>query len=397
MAGPEQMPRILHLFASFDADEPAPRRFAQVLERMGSKARHAIVSDDRDRRSAARLLPKAVTVSWPRFMPIRGSKLPGRLRRLADAMSGYDLLCTYGAGTLDAAFAHTLFADLSKLAPLVHHELDERGADGRRRGMYRRFALGRTAALIVPDAALEAIALDRWDQPRTRVRLIREGIDTRAFVRKPARDAIPGLVKRRDELWLGTIADSLGANDASGAGQARTELPGEAGTLLDGLQQMTPQWQLVVAGEPHMRTALDGVAAARGIEDRLHFAPPAAPRADLFALFDALVLTSRRQQHMGLVMEAMAAGLPIVLPRDCQSANLVASDSAPLLLDRQSTDMAAALTQLATDPELRRRIASANRKKARETFDVGRMADATWALYRSLIARAPASVGLPKG
>ena len=62
-------------------------------------------------------------------------------------MAGYDLICTYNWGAMDAALAHTLFADFYKLPPLVHHEdgFDEDEANGLKasRNLYRRFALGR--------------------------------------------------------------------------------------------------------------------------------------------------------------------------------------------------------------------------------------------------------------
>src|SRR5690606_34360552 len=106
--------------------------------------------------------------------------------------------------------AHTLFADIYKLPPLVHHEdgFNEDEAQGLKpmRNFYRRLALGRSAALVVPSRTLERIALETWDQPRTRVRLIPNGIDTAAFARPPRRDALPRLIKRKDEFWVGTLA-----------------------------------------------------------------------------------------------------------------------------------------------------------------------------------------------
>ena len=47
---------------------------------------------------------------------------PARLRRLAQAMAGYDLVLTYNWGAMDAVLAHTLFCGAMGLAPLVHHE-----------------------------------------------------------------------------------------------------------------------------------------------------------------------------------------------------------------------------------------------------------------------------------
>ena len=125
-------------------------------------------------------------------------------------MSGYDLICTYNWGAMDAVMAHTVFADAFKLPPLVHHEdgFNEDEANGlkRRRNWYRRIALGRTAALVVPSERREDIALNIWQQPRSRVRRIPNGIDTRAYAAPPKRDILPRLVKHKTEMWVGSLA-----------------------------------------------------------------------------------------------------------------------------------------------------------------------------------------------
>jgi glycosyltransferase involved in cell wall biosynthesis len=368
-------PRILHLVAAFDEADAAALRLAPLIAALGGKAEHAIVSDNKERRGLGRLLPKSARISWPRFPPLAGSKLPGRLLKLAAAMRGYDLICTWGAGALDAAFAHTLFADVHKLAPLVHHEVsaDPSELGGRARAWYRRFALGRTAALVVPTRELEALALGAWDQPRTRVRLIPEGIDTRAFAAPAKRDLLPGLIKRREELWLGTLADALSS---------------EAPALLRALADLPPEWQLVIAGEPGARATLEEQASALGIEDRLHivFAPPA--RAGLLALFDLLVLPAPQPVHRQPAVEAMAAGIPLVAPRDSEAGMVLASENGPLLFAPGEADgLARALNRLATRDDERRRIGQANREKARAEFDARHMAERFWAVYAGLTGR----------
>lgn len=387
-AGP---PRILHLLAAFE-DDPAARRLVRLIEGFGRKAEHAIVADDRDRRGAARRLPRAAKISWPRFPPLTGSKLPGRLLKLAAAMRGYDLVCTWGAGALDAALAHTLFADVHKLAPLVHHELSADPADlgGRGRAWYRRFALGRTAALIVPTRALESLALREWDQPRTRVRLIPDGIDTRAFATMARRDQLPGLIKRKDELWLGTQAHAAGDEPLA---------------LVRALAKLAPGWQLVVAGEAappveqgvergveqgvEQRAALEAEAVVLGIEDRLHFAGLVAERRQLLGLLDCLALPAPSSPDRTLVIEAMAAGLPVVAPRNAEAAAPLASANGPLLYDPDDpAGLGDALRQMAARADERRRIGQANRTRAREEFDEKRMVERSWALYGGLTGRA---------
>ena len=259
MSGSARRPRILHVHSTFDRG--GAELLCVRLINAFADADHAVVSGDPARRGAAALIDPKRKVVWPAFPPLSGKPLPGRLKRLAAAMAGYDLICTYNGSALDAALAHTLFADVYKLEPLIHLEdgSDEDTAAGLRRGrnFYRRIAIGRSAALVVPSRTLERIALDVWQQPRSRVRLIPEGFDPRAFARTPKRDALPGLVKRADELWVGTVA---------GAGEAEGLPP-----LVRAFSCLPEPWQLVILGEaPERKTAL-AEAETEGVEHRVHF------------------------------------------------------------------------------------------------------------------------------
>ena len=223
-------------------------------------AEHAIVSGDPARRSAAALIGKQARVSWPVFPPLAGKPWPARLKKLAAKMAGYDLICTYNWGAMDAALAHTLFADFYKLPPLVHHEdgFDEDEANGLKasRNLYRRFALGRSSALVVPSRTLERIALETWDQPRSKVRLIPNGINTKAYARKVKADALPRVIKKKGELWVGTLARLRKVKNLPALVRACRKLPEE--------------WQLVIAGEGPEEEAIHAEAERCGIEDRVH-------------------------------------------------------------------------------------------------------------------------------
>jgi glycosyltransferase involved in cell wall biosynthesis len=279
---------------------------------------------------------------------------------------------------MDAVMAHTLFADVYKLPPLVHHEdgfnEDEAAGLKRTRNFYRRIALGRSAALVVPSRTLERIALETWDQPRTRVRLIPNGIDTRAFAKAPKRDALPRVVKQKGEFWVGTLAGLRKVKNLTALVRACAGLPDE--------------WQLVIAGEGPERAAILGEAAARGIEHRVHLPGFVADPAKAVGLFDVFALSSHSEQFPISVIEAMAAGLPVAAPRVGDVGAMVASDNGPYLCepgDEAALDKA--LAELARDPALRKRIGEANRKKAAAEFDERTMIERYRALYWGLMGR----------
>ena len=369
-------PRILHLHSTFDAGGQELRcvRLINALK----DAEHAIVSGEPARRSAAALISKQARVSWPAFPPLAGKPWPARLKKLAAKMAGYDLICTYNWGAMDAALAHTLFADFYKLPPLVHHEdgFDEDEANGLKasRNLYRRFALGRSSALVVPSRTLERIALETWDQPRSKVRLIPNGIDTKAYARKVKADALPRVIKKKGELWVGTIAGLRKVKNLPALVRACRKLPEE--------------WQLVIAGEGPEEEAIHAEAERCGIEDRVHLPGFIADPAKAVGLFDVFALSSHSEQFPISVVEAMAAGLPVAAPRVGEVAAMVASENRPYLVtpgDEQA--LANAISALALDTVARKRVGEANRKKAFEEYDETRMIECYRALYWGLMGR----------
>ena len=164
---------------------------------------------------------------------------------------------------------------------------------------------------MVPSRTLERIALETWAQPRTRVRLIPNGIDTRAYAKVPKRDALPRVVKQKDELWVGTLAGLRKVKNLPALVRACAGLP--------------EPWQLVVAGEGPEREAIVAEAAACGFEHRVLLPGFVAAPARAVGLFDIFALSSHSEQFPISVVEAMAAGLPVAAPRGGDVAARVAS------------------------------------------------------------------------
>lgn len=364
------MPRFLHVHPEFDYADAA-LRCVRLIDAFGAEAEHAIVAGDPARRGAADLLGGKARVTWPKFPPLAGKPWPGRLKKIAEAMQGYDLVCTYGWGAIDAVLAHTMFADVYRLAPLVHHE---DAGDGR--VFYRRIALGRTSALVVPSRTLERIALEEWQQPRSRVRRIPHGVRTTAFGRKARAGLLPDLIKRRGELWAGTLGQLTPNKNLPAMVRAFAGLPEE--------------WQLIVAGEGPERETVLAEARGLGIEHRVHL-PGTADAAGLTALLDMFVLSSRAEQFPVPLVEAMAAGLPVAAPAVGDVSAMVAPENLPFVTPPGDTAaLGEAMARLAGDATLRSAVGKANRAKAREEFDEAKMVERFRSLYWSAMALRPA-------
>lgn len=370
--------RFLHLHSGFDAGGKELRA-AKLINAFGRRVSHTIVSAQLGALGAAAAIDSRIDVDYPGdFPPLAGSPLPGRLQRLAQAMGTFDLVLTYNWGAMDAVMAHTLFGKKLGLPPLVHHEdgfnEDEAGGLKASRNWYRRIALGRTSALVVPSQRLEEIALKVWQQPSWRVQRIANGIDTAAYRAKPRRDALPRLIKRPGELWLGTLAGLRAVKDLPAMVRAFSGLPED--------------WQLVILGDGPEREAIAAEAMRLGLAHRVHLPGFVADPAKASGLFDLFALSSRSEQFPISVVEAMATGLAIAAPAVGDVAGMVAEANRRFITaPGDEAALGSAMLELALDAKLRQSIGAANRDKAAREYDGNVMIEAYRAVYSGAMGR----------
>lgn len=352
--------RILHLHSSFSAGGKELRA-VRLMNLFGPRIGHAVVSAQPGAHGAAALLDPGLPVEFPEDFPgLQGRPTPRRLWRIAQAMADFDLVLTYNWGAMDAVMAHGLFGGLLGLPPLVHHEdgFNEDEAMGLKpaRNCFRRMALRRASALVVPSQRLEQIALNAWRQPRERVRLITNGIDCSAYLDRPRPDMLPGLVKQPGERWVGTLAGLRPVKNLPRLVRAFAGLP-EA-------------WRLVILGEGPERAAIAAAAAERGVADRVHLPGFVADPSHAVGLFDVFALSSDSEQFPISVVEAMAAALPVAAPAVGDVAQMVSVENRALITPPgDEAALAATLARLAGDDGLRARLGAANRAFARSHYD----------------------------
>jgi len=369
---------ILHLHSTF---QPGGKelRAARLMNVFGPKVRHTLVSAVPDALGAASAIDPQIEVAYPTdFEPLAGRPMPARLLRLARAMQGFDLVLTYNWGAMDAVLAHAVFGSYLSLPGLVHHEdgfnQDEAQRLKTSRNWFRRIALARSAGLVVPSRRLETIALEVWHQPRGRVHLIENGIDTARYTRRPKPDALPRIVKREGERWVGTLAGLRAVKNLPRLVRACVDLP--------------ENWQLVILGEGPEREAIRAEALRLGMAHRVHLPGFVADPAQAVGLFDIFALSSDSEQFPISVVEAMAAGLPVASPDVGDVAGMVAEENRSFIVGpRDEGGLADTIEQLALNPALRETIGKANRARAIACYDEKRMIAAYRALYASAAGR----------
>lgn len=368
MTGATGPVRLLHLHSSFSLGGKEARA-VRLMNLMGPRARHVILSAVPDALGARSAIDADVAVQFPDDAPALHGK-PGlaRYRALARYMQGFDLILSYNWGAMDGVMAHRLFAPFRDLPPLIHHEdgfnEDESARRNWKRNGFRRLALLTADALVVPSMLLEGIAADEW-RARRRTRLIRNGIDVAAYAGGPNRP-IAGLDRQAGEVVIGTVAGLRRVKDLPRLVRAVAALPAHV--------------RLVIVGEGPEREAIMAEAAACGMAERLVMPGFMADPALWIGQFDLLALSSRSEQAPIAVIEAMAAGLPVVSPDVGDVAAMVAPENRPFIAADEG-GFRAALAGLAGDAGLRARVGAANRRAAAERFDESTMVAAYEKLY----------------
>ena len=374
---------FLHLHSSFGAGGKELRA-VRLINAFGPGVEHTIVSAQPEAMAAATAIDPRIGVACPGDFPaLAGTPTPGRLRRLAEAMRGFDLVLSYNWGAMDAVMAHSVFRQFHALPPLVHHEdgfnQDEAQGLKRSRNWYRRLALARSSALIVPSRRLEAIALGPWQQPRAKVHRIANGIDLAAYAAMagtgaPKPDALPRIVKRPGEKWLGTLAGLRPVKNLPRLVRAFAGLPEE--------------WQLVILGEGPEREAIRDEALRQGVAHRVHLPGFIADPAPAAGLFDLFALSSESEQFPISVVEAMAAGLAVAAPDVGDIVGMLAVENRPYVSPPgDEAALAQNIGMLASDERLRAAVGQANREKAFREYDEKAMIAAYRAVYAQALGR----------
>ncbi len=382
MTDPDRI-AILHCHSTFSLGGKEARAVA-LMNAFGARARHVILSAMPDQLGARAAIDPVVAVDFPiPAPPLHGKPSPGRYVALARYMQGFDLVLSYNWGAMDAVMAHRLLSPFMALPPLIHHEdgfnADESERLNWKRNAFRRVALPTARAIVVPSHRLEAIAQSVWHGGDKVVR-ISNGIAVSDYAKPPQAGAIPGFVRNKGDIVVGTIAGL----------RAVKNLP----LMIEALALTPPHVRLVIAGEGPERAVIAAAAERLGVTDRLLLAGFVADPASIVGHFDILALSSLSEQQPIAVMEGMAAALPIVSTPVGDVAVMVAPANAAFIVPASAAVLAEAIMRLASDPLLRRAIGRDNAARAKAEFAQERMIERYATLYAAAVGK-PAAALLP--
>lgn len=146
------------------------------------------------------------------------------------------------------------------------------------------------------------------------------------------------------------------------------------------------QWTLSLVGDGPQRTALQRSAAVSGFDNRVKFLGWKS-RSELPAVFQQANLFVYPSRHEGMpnaVLEAMAAGLPVLATRIAGNEDLINDETGILVKSEDLAGLQAALEEILSDPQMRKQMGAAARKRVEEHYAWPRVAQA----YVQLIERA---------
>ena len=374
---------LLHVFPSFGLGG-VPIRICEVANRLGPAWRHSIYALDGECAATRRLEAGLTWTAKPLRLPRYG--LPATLlayRRLF-RRERPDLLLTYNWGAVEAALANALWQPL----PQIHFESgfgpEEAEGQLRRRVFLRRLALKRCRALVVPSSGLATLAESSWGLAAARVRLLRNGVDAARFRAPPGQvwplageEAGPGrvtigtLAPLRREKNLARLLQTFAAL------RARAEAEGLAAEDL----------RLVIAGDGGERAALEGLAADLGIAGATRFLGHRDDVPQVLAAFDLFALTSDTEQLPNSLLQAAAAGRPVVAVDVGDVAAALAPESRPFVTAKADREaLVANLARLCRSADLRRRLGAANQVHVRRHHGMEAMVAAYRGLFLETLA-----------
>jgi glycosyltransferase involved in cell wall biosynthesis len=153
----------------------------------------------------------------------------------------------------------------------------------------------------------------------------------------------------------------------------------------------SPQLKCVFAGrDAGEETRLRISVEQAGLSSRIVFAGERGDVPQCLAASDMLVHPSRQEGFPNAILEAMAAGKPVVAYDVGGCREAVIHNETGLLVAANDVDgLSAAMQRLYADPELRLRLGRAGAERARTRFSISRMIERMQHFYTGLAAPRP--------
>jgi glycosyltransferase involved in cell wall biosynthesis len=148
-----------------------------------------------------------------------------------------------------------------------------------------------------------------------------------------------------------------------------------------------PHVHLVLIGDGEMRQRIEALIAELGLQHAAHLAGELRERGNLHRGFDISVLASRSEGFPNTLVEAMAAGNPVVATAVGGTIDAVTDGETGLLVaSGDENELADALERLVTNAELRDRFGREGSRRALERYSASEVVGSLEKMYGDLVA-----------
>jgi glycosyltransferase involved in cell wall biosynthesis len=209
--------------------------------------------------------------------------------------------------------------------------------------------------------------------PSRKIEVVRNGINLARFHAGPDAGVRASLTGGDDRPVVLTVA--------------RLEAQKGLHDLIDAARQV-PHALFVVAGDGPERSRLEAQARSEGVGDRVRFLGHRDDIPELLACADVFVMPSLYEGLPLAVMEAMAAGTPVIATAIGGTDELIVDGETGVLVPPANPSaLAAAIRMLLDDPEHAKALACAAQRLAHQEFGCARVVQRVGEVYEELLSR----------
>lgn len=231
---------------------------------------------------------------------------------------------------------------------------------------------------IVSEAAADRFVRERI-VPRPLLSVITNGVDTDQFRNVPAgtRESLRRSIGiEREFVWLAV---------------GRFEIAKDYPNMLRGfarVREQHPQAVLLLVGRGSLQQETEALVAELGLADGVRFLGVRSDVPEVMTAADGYLMSSAWEGMPMVLLEAAAAGLPIVATAVGGNEEVVLNEESGFLLPPGDSDaLAAAMLRLMALPEAHRRSMGARgRERVRTHYGLSRVAQRWEDLYREVLA-----------
>jgi len=257
------------------------------------------------------------------------------------------------------------------------------------RWVYRAFLPLVDRVICVSDAARESFSA-RWPRYAALTTRVWNGIRSRRMAPNVPRDEL------RTALGVGPDAPVL-CNVANVTAHKAQEVLVRAVVIA---RRQHPELRCWIAGglhhEPATVEALRAAIRSHDLEGSVELLGPRADVPDLLSAADLFVLSSRQEGFPITILEAMAAGRPVVATRVGGCAEAVLDGRTGLVVPPDDPDeLAGAILRVLADPGLAEAMGEAGRARVQAEFTVERMVERHLSVYAQLLPPEVAAQPIP--